>query len=101
MVITLASLLLVTRVFIIFFTFVVVVVMKEYFFFVCFHSSDFCLHLCSEGHPDTIGPDGVASNESYQSDLLYLKKKVSLMCISCNALSYTLRDQNIKILINS
>lgn len=29
-----------------------------------------------EGHPDVIGPDGVASNESYQSDLLYLKKKV-------------------------
>lgn len=100
MVITLASLLLVTQVFIIFFTFVVVVVMKEYLFF-CFHISDFCLHLCSEGHPDTIGPDGVASNESYQSDLLYLKKKVSLMCLSCNALSYTLRDQNIKNLINS
>ncbi|KAK1575540.1 hypothetical protein Q3G72_006368 [Acer saccharum] len=29
-----------------------------------------------EAHPDAIGPDGLATLESYQNDLLYLKKKV-------------------------
>lgn len=32
-----------------------------------------------EAHPDAIGPDGVATVEAYQNDLLYLKKKVFLI----------------------
>lgn len=29
-----------------------------------------------EAHPDVIGENGLATNEAYQSDLEYLKKKV-------------------------
>lgn len=38
------------------------------------------LYVClfSEGHPDVIGSDGVATLEAYQSDLAYLKRKVLL-----------------------
>lgn len=33
----------------------------------------------SETHPDMIGSNGVATPEGYQSDLAYLKKKVTLI----------------------
>lgn len=33
----------------------------------------------SEAHPDVIGSNGVATTEGYQSDLAYLKKKVTLI----------------------
>ena len=39
----------------------------------------------SEAHPDVIGENGLASNEAYQSDLEYLKKKVCFVCV-CFAL---------------
>ena len=33
----------------------------------------------SEAHPDVIGSNGVATLEGYQSDLAYLKRKVTLI----------------------
>lgn len=37
--------------------------------------------LLPEAHPDVIGSNGVATPEGYQSDLAYLKKKVTLILI--------------------
>ena len=38
----------------------------------------------SEAHPDVIEADGLATPESYQSDLAYLKKKVQICVLVLN-----------------